>query len=380
MMSLAERYNVALSFAGEDRAYARALADALKQRGVKVFYDEYEEANLWGEDLYTYLSDLYQNRAQYVVMFLSQHYAAKLWTNHERRASQARAFQESRSYILPIRLDDTTVEGVLPTTGYIRWSKEADSIADLILKKLGIIINPQDNAELMFIPAGEFIMGSDDTSAEDDARPSHTIYLDAYYIYKMPVTVGQFRNFCTATGHTMPPSFGWEWEDNHPIVNVTWHEAQAYGQWAGVRLPTEAQWEKAARGTDGRRYSWGNKWDAENCQWHRLKYGDAGTPSRVGSYPQGASPYGVQDMVGNVWEWCADWYDPGYYLKTPDRNPQGPTSGTERVMKGCSWADDFLYFPINFACAHRDKKGPGNRYILEGFRCVGHAGFNDNSP
>jgi acyl carrier protein len=136
-MLLKEQYEVALSFAGEDRAYAKELADSLRQRGVEVFYDEYEKADLWGKDLYAHLSEVYQDRAEYVVMFISRHYATKLWTSHERRAAQARALNESREYILPIRLDDVSVEGVLQTISHLSWPPEnAESIADIIQVKL----------------------------------------------------------------------------------------------------------------------------------------------------------------------------------------------------------------------------------------------------
>ena len=131
-------YDVALSFAGEDRIYAEALADALVRHGIEVFYDKYEKNTLWGKDLYTYLSDLYQHKARFCVMFLSQHYATKLWTNHERQAAQARAFSEHKEYILPIRLDNTQIPGLLPTIGYLSWSEETpESIADAIVEKLG---------------------------------------------------------------------------------------------------------------------------------------------------------------------------------------------------------------------------------------------------
>jgi len=137
-MKPAKRYDVAISFAGEDREYADALATALKRRSVVVFYDQYEKATLWGTNLYTHLSDLYQNQARYCVMLLSQHYAKKLWTRHELQAAQARAFQEHEAYILPVRLDDTEIPGILPTTGYLAWPPEnEDTIADSILTKLG---------------------------------------------------------------------------------------------------------------------------------------------------------------------------------------------------------------------------------------------------
>jgi hypothetical protein len=133
-----KKYEVALSFAGEDRELAEALASKLvMDRGIAVFYDKYEKASLWGKDLYTYLADLYQNQAEYCVMLLSKHYAEKLWTNHERKAAQTRAFQENKEYILPIRLDDTEIPGILSTIGYLNWQEETvDTIANAIVAKL----------------------------------------------------------------------------------------------------------------------------------------------------------------------------------------------------------------------------------------------------
>ncbi len=129
-------FDVALSFAGEDRELADALAEILRQRGLKVFYDKYEKSTLWGKNLYTYLSDVYQEKARYCVMFLSQHYAAKLWTNYEREAAQARAFRENEEYILPVRLDDTKIPGISSTIAYLSWPPEtAETISDAIMEK-----------------------------------------------------------------------------------------------------------------------------------------------------------------------------------------------------------------------------------------------------
>jgi len=132
-----KHYDVAISFAGEDRHFAKALADALTRRNVSVFYDEYEKASLWGLNLYTHLSDVYRNQAQYCILLLSEHYAKKVWTRHEREAAQARAFDENKAYILPVRLDETQIPGVLPTIGYVRWPPEDETtIAGLVLTKL----------------------------------------------------------------------------------------------------------------------------------------------------------------------------------------------------------------------------------------------------
>ena len=130
-------FQIALSFAGEDRSYVDEVANILKARGIKVFYDLFEEANLWGKNLYDYLTDIYQNKALYTVMFVSKYYAEKLWTNHERQAMQARAFQENQEYILPAKFDDTTITGILPTIGYIDLrNKTAKDFSDIIMKKL----------------------------------------------------------------------------------------------------------------------------------------------------------------------------------------------------------------------------------------------------
>jgi formylglycine-generating enzyme required for sulfatase activity len=373
-----EGYDVALSFAGEDREYARTLHEELSHLGVHVFYDydEAERASLFGKDLDAHLSDLFQNRAQYVIIFVSKHYAQKFWTGIEKRAALARAARENREYILPICLDETEIEGIPHTTGWLTWSQTgAREIAEHVLKKLGAMVNRRDGAAMVFVGAGDFIMGSDssdeDKVPDEDQRPARSVYLSSYYIYKNPVTVAQYRAFEEATGYARTPPSHFHGTDEHPKVDVTWYNAEAYCKWAGVSLPTEAQWEKAARGTDGRLYPWGNDWNGDACEHHRLvESGPAGIPVRIGSYLRGRSPYGALDMVGNIWEWCADWYDPKYYERAPASDPMGPDSGTRRVRRGCGW-EDIHPFPLNFSCAYRDTEEPGFYYVLTGFRCVG---------
>jgi sulfatase modifying factor 1 len=236
-------------------------------------------------------------------------------------------------------------------------------------------INPRDGAEMITIPPGEFLMGTSDAEVEallrqypddpDEKRemfvkeqPQRRIYLDGYSIYKTPVTVAQYRTFCWESGRPMPPWPEWGWQDDHPMVNVTWPEAVAYCEWAGVRLPTEAEWEKAARGTDGRRYPWGDEWDSARCHCSKVERHDAGSTARVGRYPQGASPYGVLDMAGNACDWCADWYDETYYQNAPDRNPTGPPSGEKRVLRGGAW---LFHHPLAFRCTLREAFAPLKR-------------------
>src|SRR5262249_55594163 len=147
------------------------------------------------------------------------------------------------------------------------------------------LYNPTDGAELVFVPAGEFVMGSNGFS--EDNAPERVVTLDGFCIYRYPVTVAQYRHYCEENAYPMPHAF-WQWADNDPIVGVTWHEACAYCQWADTRLPTEAQWEKAARGVDGRIYPWGDYFDQRSD--HRLVAKNMGKTSPVGCCPAGASP------------------------------------------------------------------------------------------
>jgi formylglycine-generating enzyme required for sulfatase activity len=232
---------------------------------------------------------------------------------------------------------------------------------------------------MVYVPAGEFLMGATDadSKAADDEKPQHTVYLDSFWIDRTEVTNAQFVRFLNAMGehegtceghqcvemkegedadsHILQRSGRYEVEagfGEHPVIEVTWYGAQAYCQWAGVRLPTEAEWEKAARGADGRRYAWGNS--APDCS--KAQYGDcAGATVPVGSKPEGASPYGVQDMAGNVWEWVSDWYDLAYYRSSPAQNPLGSTSGEEKVFRGGSWG-----YPSTFIRA--TERGSNHRW------------------
>ncbi len=200
-----------------------------------------------------------------------------------------------------------------------------------------------DGMVLLFVPAGEFRMGSD--TGEPDDRPAHTVYLDAFWIDQTEVTNKQYAACVTSGGCTKPsnnsssthtsyydnPQF-----DNHPVLYVNWDQAMAYCKWTGRRLPTEAEWEKAARGTDDRTFPWGENAPDVNLSNFNINIGDT-TP--VGNYPDGASPYGAMEMAGNVWEWVSDWYGETYYQTSPSSNPTGADSGDRRVLRGGSWGD-----------------------------------------
>ncbi len=235
-------------------------------------------------------------------------------------------------------------------------------------------LNPKDGAEMILIPAGEFLMGDDGLKY----NPRHTVNLDAYYIYKNLVTVAQYREFCNSTHRKMPDKLSGylgskrvelDWKDDHPMVNVDWEDASAYCKWAGGYLPTEAQWEKAARGVDGRKYPWGNEWDNSRLQCSNKSYGDAGRTAPVGSFPGGASPYGLLDMAGNVWQWCADWHVADYYKNLPNKNPQRPERARSRVVRGGSWRLPYTD-TLNFRAAYRFKHEHVYRSAEVGFRCA----------
>jgi formylglycine-generating enzyme required for sulfatase activity len=192
---------------------------------------------------------------------------------------------------------------------------------------------------MVLIPAGEFTMGSED--GNDDEKPEHTLYLDAYQIDKYEVSNAQYRA-CVDEGKCQPPTqtsswthsnyFGNPTYDDYPVIYVNWVMANAFCEWRGVRLPTEAEWEKAARGTDKRTYPWG-----EDIGQTFANYGEfVGDTTMVGSYESGKSFYGVYDMAGNVWEWVADWYSESYYQDSPKSNPPGPESGELHLLRGGS--------------------------------------------
>ncbi len=266
-------------------------------------------------------------------------------------------------------------------------------------------LSEKDGMLLMYVPAGKFEMGPENSGS--DESQVHMVYLDAYWIDQTEITNRQFAVFVTASGYTTDVDKigkGWvynvgtrEWEETigvdwkhpqgansslsdmeeHPVVQVNWNDASAFCRWAGRRLPTEAEWEKAARGTDGRTYPWGNHPVAGNL----LNMADKNLPADwsdnsiddgyrftapVGSYPMGVSPYGTLDMAGNVWEWVVDWYSETYYNNFPTDNPQGPSSGDKRVLRGGSWGNT----ESSMRSSNHDGLNPDGRTFNVGFRCA----------
>jgi len=209
------------------------------------------------------------------------------------------------------------------------------------------------------------VMGSQNGDA--DEAPVHKVYLTAYYIDRYEVANGEYRKFIKATGHRTPDF----WTDPDlsapelPVVGVSWEDADAYCKWKGKRLPTEAEWEKAARGLDGGRWPWGNEFDPSRANLYGSADGFQFT-APVKSFPAGKSPFGVYNMAGNVWEWCADWYAEDYYANSPAKNPKGPARGQLRVIRGGSWDDTKAKLRVT----NRYADYPTNSAYNLGFRCA----------
>jgi len=295
------------------------------------------------------------------------------------------------------------------------------------------IINPtvtpappsQDQAGMVYIPEGEFRMGSDTETTKNfckenhsncdgfaDASPQHTVFLSAFWIDKFEVTNSMFEKFINAKNYKTDAEkdgYGEVWEggssivedsqkvsgadwrhptgpgssisglENHPVVQVSWRDAKLYCQWAGKRLPTEAEWEMAARGNSASYFPWGSEFncqlgnydDERNIDSFILENGSANCDgfartAPVGSFLRGKSPYDLFDMSGNVWEWVADWYDKNYYLSSPSANPLGPSDGTMRVYRGGSWFSEMKYLYVPF----RQANPPSYHDDITGFRCA----------
>lgn len=227
----------------------------------------------------------------------------------------------------------------------------------------------KDGARMVLIPAGEFIMGNNNSNVDYGINAEHKVYLDAFYMDIYEVTNEQYRKFVQVTGHTAPPS----WNDaslnepKQPVVDVTWEDAVAYCQWAGKRLPTEAEWEKSAKGgLAGKLYAWGDDISHEKANFIGTEGKDVwNKPAPVGSFePNG---YGLYDMSGNVWEWCADWFSDSYYTQSPANNPKGPESGESKVLRGGAWnvGSEYLYVAKRYSRTIQAKY-----YRDHGFRCA----------
>jgi len=230
----------------------------------------------------------------------------------------------------------------------------------------------KDGMPLMLVPAGEFLMGSEPYL---DEEPVHKVFLSAFWIDQTEVTNGAYalcveEEACQlpsrAISYTRKSYFGNTFYKTYPVIYVDWFEADSYCKWAGRRLPTEAEWEKAARGTDQRIYPWGDHLPDTDLLNYNLDFGDTSVAMNFLSSP---SPYGVLNMAGNVSEWVADWYDSRYYSQSPARDPSGPATGKYRVVRGGSWSDNRNLV----RSALRLYYEPDASFFNLGFRCVAPA-------
>ena len=225
----------------------------------------------------------------------------------------------------------------------------------------------KDGVPMVLVPAGEFPMGSE--QGDDDEQPVHRVFLDSFYLDTFEVTNGRFAKFVAAI-QSEPP---WGFADTEtpvlhaerPVRWVNWLEATGYCLWAGKRLPTEAEWEKAARGAEGRLYPWGHEPPTPAHAVFGLKEGTE-TVSPIGNRDKGTSPYGVHDLAGNLYEWVADWYDDAFYTPLPTLNPRGPIAGTAKVQRGGSYING----PYRLRSSFRTKGDPTEHDPHVGFRCA----------
>ena len=224
-------------------------------------------------------------------------------------------------------------------------------------------ITGPDGNTYVWVPPGEFMMGSE-AGYGGAQRPVHLVRITrGFWIGKYEVTNARYRSYCQATGRTFPPNS--YQVANHPVVYASWEDALAYCRHYGMTLPTEAQWEYAARGPDSRRYPWGDEWDPARC-CHYGRRGRGGWSCPVGSFPGGASWCGARDMAGNVYEWCLDFYDEDYYRASPTDDPAGPETGSERAVRGGAWMSD----PYQCRPAVRSGDVPERTISYDGFRCL----------
>ena len=295
------------------------------------------------------------------------------------------ACQNTTTTVVPVNSTNTSApsDTVVPPTEIVFTSTPEITSTPATIK-----ISPTDGMTQLFIPAGTLHMGGLDVLRDNDEIPAHDVQISEFWIDQVEVTNGMY-GLCVKVGSCRQPKllnsdnradyFGTTEFKDYPVVHVTWYDANAYCQWAERRLPTEAEWERAARGDDMRTFAWGDEPPNANNSNSLNIVGDT---SRVGSYAEGASPFGALDMTGNVWEWVADYYRQSYYAESPAENPTGPLedSGNHmRVIRGGSFQDDLLNLRLpnrgyevgpNPSLLPTQDEYYGNSSVKIGFRCA----------
>jgi formylglycine-generating enzyme required for sulfatase activity len=339
---------VFISYSHADSQFVDQLADKLKASGVGVWIDKWE---IQVGDSITGKVNQAIEASDFLVAVLSRASVKSKWVKEELNTALIRNIEGKNAFILPVLIEECKIPEMLRHRRYANFAADPEQAFRHLLG----VLQPfrSFEPEMILIPAGEFLMGSDpsvDSLAESDEQPQHTVYLPDYYLAKSPATNAQYAAF-VQSGYRVPNH--WEtWHQpptgkgDHPVVNVSWHDALAYCRWLAAvtgkpyRLPSEAEWEKGARGTDGRIYPWGNEWDEK----------------------LGASPYGLSGMRRSFWEWCSS-LDQDYPYNPDDGREDLEVRGS-RVLRGHVWPDD----QNSPRCAFRDRTYPDDRADYVGFR------------
>jgi formylglycine-generating enzyme required for sulfatase activity len=412
--------HVFICYAHQDQDFVLKLAANLKERGARVWLDQWDISPSADWDL-TIDNALY-DCAQFLIVLSPAAVASG-----EVRGELRTALDENKP-IVPVLYQTCRIPRRLKLIQHVDFTAcgpdDGDAL-EQVLRALGVSepsrptpkVRRKEEAaparqplepEMVLIPAGEFLMGSDpsvDKDARGNEQPQHTLHLPDYYLARTPVTNAQYAAFVQATSHQQPdhweggkPPIG---KSDHPVVNVSWHDAVAYCRWLAqvtgrpYGLPSEAEWEKGARGSDGRIYPWGNQWDAERCNSREGGKKDTtpvgayrftltlfprmgGDTTPVGAYPQGASPYGLLDMAGNVLEWTRslwgeDGEEPSFkypYDPADGREDPDVLDGVWRVLRGGSWNN----FRDRARCVERSRHHPDYSSYHVGFRLVSPVG------
>jgi formylglycine-generating enzyme required for sulfatase activity len=349
-------WDVFISHAWEDKeSIARPLAEALRARGLRVWYDEF---TLTVGDRLRRSIDRGLANSRYGIVILSPHFFAKEWPQIELDGLLQRESNGDK-VVLPVwhEIGFESIRDYSPTLADRLGIASSQGLPQVVAGLMrGMHLDPETgnslaiaspvHLDLVLIQADEFLMGSDrslDPAADDNEMPQHRENVREFSIGKYPVTNAQYAAFVAATRHMAPGH--WKagklpvGKEDHPVVNVSWYDAVEFCRWQsesggmGVRLPTEAEWEMAARGADGRLYPWGN----DSPDWTRCNFkGEVGDTTPVGQYPKGASPYGVFDMSGNVWEWCLTKWRQNY--ETPPDDDPGESG--RHVLRGGAFYTD----------------------------------------
>ena len=388
-----------LSYAYQDREAAKSIYLALRDQGHKVFFDRADLPA--GDEYHNRIRAAVDHAHLFVFLISPDALDAGSYTLTELTIAE-----KSNRRLLPVMLRETEIArlpaSIQAVTIYRSDGNLAASVAAEIYRIAGDLRRKRfkqfalasaivavvaagvfyflaaqkkqkylskDGAPAVLISAGSFPMGDDENS------PRREIFVDSFYMDKYEVTVGRYAAFLKATGNVKPPE---EWETvdlqsgaELPVVGVDWHDADGYCRWAGKRLPTEAEWERAARGNDERKYPWGS--DAPTPEhatfgkpYPNPVYKDG--VARVGTYSKGMSPFGIYNLSGNVWEWVSDWYAESF-RRDDVRNPKGPENGTHKVMRGGGWYDP----PDRITATKRMYAEPAQRDDEVGFRCASDA-------